>query len=127
MTENEEATNAGKAAEQKSTKPLGEVIQIDREMVEMHLGEVVRSTVEETLNAIAHTADAAAPRASVYKLALRNQPRCAPSRPSTGGLTARLTGPTSTPADTAAGDVDTSRSQDPMGNFSLRPPANTCR
>lgn len=35
-----------------STKPLGEVIQIDQAVVRQHLGEVVRSTVEETLNAL---------------------------------------------------------------------------
>jgi transposase-like protein len=34
------------------TKPLGEVIHIDQKLVQQHLGEVVRSTVEETLNAM---------------------------------------------------------------------------
>ena len=33
-------------------KPLGEVIHIDQNLVQQHLGEVVRSTVEETLNAM---------------------------------------------------------------------------
>jgi putative transposase len=33
-----------------TTKPLGEVIQIDQALVQQHLSEVVRSTVEETLN-----------------------------------------------------------------------------
>lgn len=33
-------------------KPLGEVIHIDQTLVQQHLGEVVRSTVEETLNAM---------------------------------------------------------------------------
>jgi len=35
-----------------STKPIGEVIQIDQGLVRKHLDEVVRSTVEETLNAM---------------------------------------------------------------------------
>ena len=35
-----------------STKPMGEVIQIDQGLVRKHLSEVVRSTVEETLNAM---------------------------------------------------------------------------
>ena len=34
------------------TKPLGEVIHIDQKLVQQHLGEVVRPTVEETLNAM---------------------------------------------------------------------------
>ncbi len=34
------------------TKPLGEVIQIDQALVQKHLGEVVRSTVQDTLNAL---------------------------------------------------------------------------
>lgn len=32
-------------------KPMGEVIQIDQQLVRKHLDEVVRSTVEQTLNA----------------------------------------------------------------------------
>ena len=34
------------------TLPLGEVIQIDQSLVKKHLDEVVRTTVEETLNAM---------------------------------------------------------------------------
>lgn len=34
------------------TNPLGQVIQIDQQLVQQHLGEVVRSTVEQTLNAV---------------------------------------------------------------------------
>lgn len=34
------------------TKPLGEVIQIDQALVREHLGEVVRTTVQDTLNAL---------------------------------------------------------------------------
>src|SRR6185312_9203262 len=34
------------------TKPMGEVIQIDQAMVREHLDQVVRTTVEETLNAL---------------------------------------------------------------------------
>ena len=34
------------------TNPLGQVIQIDQQLVQQHLGEVVRSTVEQTLNAM---------------------------------------------------------------------------
>lgn len=43
-------SGAGTAAS--STKPMGEVIQIDQGLVRKHLSEVVRSTVEETLNAM---------------------------------------------------------------------------
>jgi len=35
-----------------STPKLGKVIQIDEEKVQAHLGEIVRGTVEETLNAL---------------------------------------------------------------------------
>jgi len=35
-----------------TTQPLGEVIQIDQSLVRKHLDEVVRSTVEETLNSL---------------------------------------------------------------------------
>jgi putative transposase len=35
-----------------ATPPLGEVIQIDQKLVQQHLSEVVRTTVEETLNAL---------------------------------------------------------------------------
>ena len=34
------------------TEPLGKVIKIDEALVQKHLGEVVRSTVEDTLNAL---------------------------------------------------------------------------
>ncbi len=34
------------------TKPLGEVISIDQALVQKHLGEVVRTTVQDTLNAL---------------------------------------------------------------------------
>src|ERR1700749_1702606 len=34
------------------TKPLGEVISIDQAMVQKHLSEVVRTTVQDTLNAL---------------------------------------------------------------------------
>ena len=33
-------------------KPMGEVIQIDEARIRDHLGEIVRGTVEETLNAM---------------------------------------------------------------------------
>jgi putative transposase len=33
-------------------KPMGEVIQIDEARIRDHLGEMVRGTVEETLNAM---------------------------------------------------------------------------
>ena len=36
----------------KDEKPMGQVIQIDEGKIQEHLGEVVRSTVEETLNAM---------------------------------------------------------------------------
>ena len=35
-----------------TNKPMGQVIQIDQELVQKHLSEVVRTTVEETLNAM---------------------------------------------------------------------------
>ena len=38
--------------EKPETKPMGQVIQIDEERIRAHLGEVVRTTVEETLNAL---------------------------------------------------------------------------
>jgi len=41
-----EATNQGEGAK------LSQVIQIDEGKIQEHLGEVVRSTVEETLNAM---------------------------------------------------------------------------
>src|SRR5579864_1659588 len=41
-----EPTNQGEAPK------LSQVIQIDEEKIQQHLGEVVRSTVEETLNAM---------------------------------------------------------------------------
>ena len=41
-----EPTNQGEAAK------LSQVIQIDEGKIQEHLGEVVRSTVEETLNAL---------------------------------------------------------------------------
>jgi transposase-like protein len=40
------------APDPQPAKPLGEVIHIDQTLVRQHLGEVVRSTVEETLNAM---------------------------------------------------------------------------
>lgn len=33
-------------------RPLGEVIQIDQALVQKHLGEVVRTTRQDTLNAL---------------------------------------------------------------------------
>jgi hypothetical protein len=44
-----EPTNQGEAG--KEVARLGQVIQIDEGKIQEHLGEVVRSTVEETLNA----------------------------------------------------------------------------
>ena len=34
------------------TKPMGQVIQIDEARIKDHLGEMVRGTVEEALNAM---------------------------------------------------------------------------
>lgn len=45
-----EPTNQGEAATE--VAKLSQVIQIDEGKVQAHLGEVVRSTVEETLNAL---------------------------------------------------------------------------
>lgn len=38
--------------EKPETKPLGQVIQIDEARIRDHLGEMVRGTVEEALNAM---------------------------------------------------------------------------
>lgn len=38
--------------EDRETKPMGQVIQIDEARIKDHLGEMVRGTVEETLNAM---------------------------------------------------------------------------
>lgn len=48
MTEDNQAARGAAAL----NKPMGEMIQIDRELVQKHLSEVVRSTVEQTLNAM---------------------------------------------------------------------------
>ncbi|HKM79923.1 MAG TPA: hypothetical protein VJY15_03040 [Candidatus Acidoferrum sp.] len=45
-----EPTNQGEAGQQ--VGKLSQVIQIDEGKIQEHLGEVVRSTVEETLNAL---------------------------------------------------------------------------
>ena len=45
-----EPTNQGEAG--KEVTKLSQVIQIDEGKIQEHLGEVVRSTVEETLNAM---------------------------------------------------------------------------
>jgi hypothetical protein len=44
-----EPTNQGEASQEVSK--LSQVIQIEERKIEAHLGEVVRSTVEDTLNA----------------------------------------------------------------------------
>ena len=36
----------------KKVKPMGQVIQIDKARIRDHLGEIVRGTVEEALNAM---------------------------------------------------------------------------
>ena len=38
-----------------SKKPLGNVVQIDEKRINDHLGELVRGTVEETLNGLLDT------------------------------------------------------------------------
>ena len=45
-----EATNQGETG--KEVAKLSQAIQIDEGKIQEHLGEVVRSTVEETLNAL---------------------------------------------------------------------------
>ena len=83
MTEDNQA--AGSAAP--ADKPMGEVIQIDRELVQKHLSEVVRSTVEQTLNAMLdaeadqlcgakryeHSADRVDTRAGHYERSLQTK------------------------------------------------------
>jgi putative transposase len=48
--------------EKPETKPMGQVIQIDEARIRDHLGEMVRGTVEEALNAML---DAEADRLSI--------------------------------------------------------------
>jgi putative transposase len=48
----EPTIEAGRDAEGGSSQPLGPVVQIDEGHIQAHLDEVVRSTVEETLNAL---------------------------------------------------------------------------
>ena len=52
MNSNNENLDAGSRAKDKPALPMGEVIQIDQTLVQKHLSEVVRATVEETLNAM---------------------------------------------------------------------------
>jgi hypothetical protein len=47
-----ESTNQGEAG--KEVAKLSQVIQIDEGKTQAHLGEVLRSTVEETPNALQH-------------------------------------------------------------------------
>jgi putative transposase len=55
-----EPTNQGEGPQE--VAKLSQVIQIDEGKIQEHLGEVVRSTVEETLNAMLDAeADRAAP------------------------------------------------------------------
>ena len=68
-------------------KPMGEVIQIDQQLVRKHLDEVVRSTVEQTLNAMLdaeadqlcgarryeHSADRVDTRAGHYERSLQTK------------------------------------------------------
>ena len=51
-TNQENEQSVGQAEEQQGCAKLGQVIQIDEGKIQEHLGEVVRSTVEETLNAL---------------------------------------------------------------------------
>ena len=48
----EPTSEVGKDAEGGVRQPLGPVVQIDEGRIQAHLDEVVRSTVEETLNAL---------------------------------------------------------------------------
>ena len=83
MTEDNQAAGSSAATD----KHMGEVIQIDRELVQKHLSEVVRSTVEETLNAMLeaeadqlcgakryeHSADRVDTRAGHYERSLQTK------------------------------------------------------
>lgn len=51
-TDTDNATAAGSPRSVVSPQALGQVIQIDQHLVQQHLGEIVRSTVEQTLNAM---------------------------------------------------------------------------
>ena len=60
-------------------KPMGQVIQIDEARIRDHLGEMVRGTVEETLNAML---DAEADRLSPLSARLqKKKPRLITSAP----------------------------------------------
>jgi putative transposase len=52
MSEDTKNTTVAGSAATATARPMGEVIQIDQEVVKQHLDEVVRSTVEETLNGL---------------------------------------------------------------------------
>ena len=58
MNSNNENLDAGSRAKDKPALPMGEVIQIDQTLVQKHLSEVVRATVEETLNAMLEVTEA---------------------------------------------------------------------
>jgi len=50
--ENDSTKPLGKVIRNDSTKPLGKVIRIDESEIRGHLDEMVRGTVEQTLNAL---------------------------------------------------------------------------
>jgi hypothetical protein len=61
-------------------KPLGEVIAINESLVKDHLDQVVRQTVEETLNAMLSAEADAWPRKGTGKNSLTRSTRGAPAR-----------------------------------------------
>ena len=82
-----EPTNQGEAG--KEVAKLSQVIQIDEGKIQEHLGEVVRSTVEETLNVLL---DAEADRLCRAKRYERTEARRSPGGflPTTSLSTSRL-------------------------------------
>ena len=82
-------TNQGEAGQE--VAKLSQVIQIDEGKIQAHLGEVVRSTVEETLNALL---DAEADRLCRAEPSGTNGPRHAriPGRVPTSGSCTRKSG-----------------------------------
>ncbi|MCW5550219.1 MAG: hypothetical protein KIT44_14745 [Opitutaceae bacterium] len=52
MSDNTDTPTVAGSTTTSPTKPMGEVISIDQALVQKHLGEVVRSTVQDTLNAL---------------------------------------------------------------------------
>ena len=67
--------------EENEGRPMGQVIKIDEARIRDHLGEMVRGTVEETLNAMLASPSSAKPATRPRFHAAANRPRCRGSMP----------------------------------------------